>query len=76
MVQQPEQQPEQRIMLLQVSETEWAVVFLDADGNPRELQIDAATAKQVQDGTLTPAQLTAMLAQQQGSGGGSGDKAS
>ncbi len=57
------------MMLLQVSETEWAVVFLGADGNPRELQIDAETAQKVQAGTLTPAQLAAMLAAQQHGGG-------
>ena len=62
---------------LQVSEEEWAVVMLDASGQVKELQIDEATAKQVQAGTLTPDQLAAMLAaQQSGGGGGGGDEAS
>ncbi len=62
---------------LQVSEKEWAVVMLDASGQVKELQIDEATAKQVQAGTLTPDQLAAMLAaQQSGGGGGGGDEAS
>lgn len=62
---------------LQVSEKEWAVVMLDASGQVRELPVDEATAKQVQAGTLTPAQLAAMLAAAQQSGdGGGGEKAS
>lgn len=52
--------------------------MLDPAGGVRELQIDEATAKQVQSGALTPEQLTAMLAaQKSGSGGGDGgEKAS
>ena len=63
------------MLLLQVSETEWAVVMMDPQTEQvRELQIDAATAKLVEEGKLTPEQLTAMLAaqQQEGGGGGSG----
>ena len=69
---QPQQQ---KMLLLQVSETEWAVVMMDPQTEQvRELQIDAATAKLVEEGKLTPEQLTAMLAaqQQEGGGGGSG----
>lgn len=76
------------MMLLQVSETEWAVVMLDEQtGHVRELHVDAATAAQVQAGQLSPDQLAGMLAQQQaageagqggegGEGGGSGGKGS
>ena len=69
------------MMLMQVGETEWSVVMLDAAGNARELRIDEATAKQVQSGALSPDQLAAMIAAQQqqggaGGGGSSGDKAS
>ncbi|KAI7845032.1 hypothetical protein COHA_001398 [Chlorella ohadii] len=75
--QQQETEPQHRMMLIQVSEKEWAVVMLDASGQVKELQIDEATAKQVQAGTLTPDQLAAMLAaQQSGGGGGGGDEAS
>lgn len=48
--------------------------MLDASGQVRELPIDEATAKQVQAGTLTPAQLAAMLAAQQPSGDGGGEE--
>lgn len=58
----------------QVSEKDWAVVILDASGQVRELQIDEATAKQVQSGALTPDQLAAMLAAQQSGGGGGGEE--
>ncbi|PSC72766.1 hypothetical protein C2E20_3930 [Micractinium conductrix] len=63
-----------KMMLLQVSETEWAVVMLDEQtGQVRELQIDAETAAKVQAGTLTPEELAGMqTAQQQHGGGGSG----
>ena len=62
---------------MQVSEKDWAVVMLDPAGGVRELQIDEATAKQVQSGELTPDQLAAMLAaQQNGGSSGDGDKAS
>ncbi len=68
---------QQSMMLLQVSETDWAVVMLDGKtGGVRELQIDAATAQQVQAGELSPEQLEAMLLQQvksPGSGGDEGD---
>ncbi|PRW56507.1 hypothetical protein C2E21_4695 [Chlorella sorokiniana] len=80
---QAEQQQEgselqQRMMLIQVSEKDWAVVTLDASGQVRELPIDEATAQQVQAGTLTPEKLAALLAAQQqgGSGGGGGEEAS
>lgn len=52
------------------------MVTLDASGQVRELQIDEATAKQVQSGALTPDQLAAMLAAQQSGGGGGEEKAS
>lgn len=54
------------MMLLQVSEEEWAVVMLnEATGQVDELRVDAATAQQVQAGALTPDALTALLAAQQ-----------
>lgn len=70
-----------QMMLLQVNETDWAVVMLDqASGKVRELQVDAETAQKVQAGELSPNQLAAMLAQQQAAaaaeaGGSSGEGA-
>lgn len=52
------------------------VVLDQQSGEVRELQIDEATAKQVQDGKLTPEQLVAMFAAQEQAGSGSDDKAS
>lgn len=64
---------QQSMLLLQVSEADWAVVMLDGkSGGVRELQIDAATAQKVQAGELSPEQLEEMLAQQDEPAGGSG----
>lgn len=64
------------MMLLQVTETEWAVVMLDeATGQVRELHIDAETASKVQQGTLSPEQLAAMLAEQQQAAAADGGEA-
>lgn len=65
---------QQKMMLLQVSESDWAVVMLDEKtGAVRELQIDVATAHKVQAGELSPDQLEAMLAQQASGGEEKGD---